>query len=255
MRVASRRAASRIAIGSLPPTALGERIACDGFAMVTDVIDESAMATLIEALSVPSAAGAIRGRGETYAIRNLLTDFPALRALAASPAVRGLVEPVLGPNCFAVRGILFDKTPGANWRVPWHQDLTIAVQARLDVAGYGPWSHKSGVTHVQPPVASLERMVAVRLHLDDCDGANGPLLVVPGSHCQGVLSREAVRRWREQVLPVACEVPRGGALLMRPLLLHASGPATRPGHRRVVHLEFAANALAGGLEWHCRVPS
>ncbi len=37
---------------------------------------------------------------------------------------------------------------------------------------------------------------------------------------------------------------------MRPLLLHASSPATAPAHRRVVHLEFAPAPLSGGLEWH-----
>jgi hypothetical protein len=42
---------------------------------------------------------------------------------------------------------------------------------------------------------------------------------------------------------------------MRPLLLHASSPAQRPGHRRVIHLEFAAGELPGGLEWHESAPS
>lgn len=36
---------------------------------------------------------------------------------------------------------------------------------------------------------------------------------------------------------------------MRPLILHASGSAQAPAHRRVIHLEFAAAALPGGLEW------
>lgn len=69
--------------------------------------------------------------------------------------------------------------------MPWHQDLTIAVQERLDVPGYGPWTVKAGVTHVQPPVAVLERMVAVRLHLDDCGAENGPVRVLRGSHRLG----------------------------------------------------------------------
>jgi len=46
-------------------------------------------------------------------VRNLL-DVPMIRGLARSSAVRSLMEPVLGPNCFAVRGILFDKADGAN---------------------------------------------------------------------------------------------------------------------------------------------
>jgi ectoine hydroxylase-related dioxygenase (phytanoyl-CoA dioxygenase family) len=213
------------------------------------VLDESTIAALTVALAAVGDDSTIRGHGDTYAIRNLL-DVPAVRALVASAEVRALVEPLLGPDAFAVRSILFDKTPAANWRVPWHQDLTIAVQARRDVPGYGPWSRKAGVPHVQPPVAILERMLTVRLHLDTCDAANGPLRVLAGSHRAGCLSRDAMRRWRDTVPAITCEVPRGGALLVRPLLLHASSPATQPGHRRVVHLEFAAAPLPGGLRWH-----
>ena len=42
----------------------------------------------------------------------------------------------------------------------------------------------------------------------------------------------------------------GGVLAFFPLLLHSSSPAARPGHRRVVHLEFAAATLPQGLEWY-----
>ena len=37
---------------------------------------------------------------------------------------------------------------------------------------------------------------------------------------------------------------------MRPLLLHASASGTALGHRRVIHLEYAAEALPEGLEWY-----
>jgi ectoine hydroxylase-related dioxygenase (phytanoyl-CoA dioxygenase family) len=227
---------------------LGEQLARDGFVVVPGVLCVAAIAALVEALAAASDGSSIHSGGGAYAVRNLL-DMPAVRALAGAAAVRALVAPVLGAGCFAVRGILFDKTPAANWRVPWHQDITIAVRARQEVPGYSPWSRKAGVVHVQAPAAVLAHMLTVRLHLDACEATNGPLLVLPGSHRAGFLSRDAIRRWRETTEPITCAVPRGGALLMRPLLLHASGPATRPGHRRVVHLEFAADPLPGGLEW------
>jgi ectoine hydroxylase-related dioxygenase (phytanoyl-CoA dioxygenase family) len=123
----------------------------------------------------------------------------------------------------------------------------------VDVPGYGPWSVKTGVAHVQPPVEVLRNMLTVRLSLDDCGPENGPLNLLPGSHAAGVLSAAQVARWRHTVTPVACHVPAGGALLMRPLILHASSEAALPGRRRVVHLEYAAGDLPGGLQWHDQV--
>jgi len=212
----------------------------DGFAVVPEVL---------EASGAGARAGSQR-RGSVYALRNLLGDVPEVAALADGPALRSLVAPVLGPGCFAVRGILFDKTPEANWNVVWHQDLSIAVRERRDVEGFGPWSEKAGVVHVQPPAAVLERMVTVRLHLDDCDESNGPLLVLPGSHRGGRLTAPEIQQQRAQIASVACPVPSGGALLMRPLLLHASSASQSPRHRRVIHLEYAAESLPGGLRWH-----
>jgi len=46
---------------------------------------------------------------------------------------------------------------------------------------------------------------------------------------------------------------RGTALVMRPLLLHASSSCAIPKSRRVIHLEFASAELPHGLDWHDRV--
>jgi ectoine hydroxylase-related dioxygenase (phytanoyl-CoA dioxygenase family) len=224
----------------------------DGFAVVEDVAPDEVIDALLPALANVEHEGAVARRGSVHAVRNLLEAVPQVRALARMPAVRALVEPVLGPGCFVVRGILFDKTPGANWKVAWHQDLTIAVREPRDAPGFGPWSEKAGIPHVQPPLEVLERMLTVRVHLDPCGPENGPVQVLPGSHAHGRLAPGDVARLRERGEPVPCTCGRGGALVMRPAILHASSPATRPGHRRVVHLEFAADDLPHGLEWHGR---
>ena len=223
----------------------------NGFAIVPSVLGTGDVSALADALSGPAGGTAVRARNDrVYAVRNLLATVPAVRQLAADPAVRRLVEPVVGPRAQVVRAILFDKTPGANWKVAWHQDLSIAVRDRREVAGFGPWSVKAGVVHVQPPADVLGRMLTVRLHLDDCGPDNGPLRVIPGSHRGGALTPGEVERWRATVPPVACCAAAGGAVLMRPLVLHASSAATAPGHRRVVHLEWSADPLPGGLAWH-----
>lgn len=222
----------------------------DGYAIVPDAVAPGVVAELVEAVEGLEPGGtAIDRGGRVYAMRDLLRAVPAVRRLADSEALRRLVGPVLGPGAFAVRGLLFDKTPEANWLVPWHQDLTIAVRERVEATGFGPWTVKGGVPHVRPPIDVLGRMLTVRVHLDASDAARGPLRVVPGSHASGRLDAGATRDWLDRVPAVPCLVPSGGALLMRPLLLHASSPADEPGHRRVVHLEYAADPLPGGVEW------
>jgi ectoine hydroxylase-related dioxygenase (phytanoyl-CoA dioxygenase family) len=229
---------------------LPSRLERDGFAIVPGVTEPATVGRLIQALENVSDSGSVRRRESVYGIRNLLDIVPEVRELAASRSVRALVEPVLGPDAFPVRGILFDKTPGANWNVVWHQDMTIAVQERRETPGFGPWSEKAGVTHVQPPPSILEGMLSLRLHLDTCDEDNGPLRVLPGSHRYGRLDAAATRQWRHEHPEVVCTVPTCGALLMRPLLLHASSDSRRPGHRRVIHIDFAAEDLPFGLRWH-----
>jgi ectoine hydroxylase-related dioxygenase (phytanoyl-CoA dioxygenase family) len=233
-----------------------EQLLRDGYALVPDVLTDEGCAALLAALVQEQRQGEagseMKRRDAVYALRNLL-DSAAVRELAQSAAIRALVEPILGPGCFAVRGILFDKTPDANWKVIWHQDLSIAVTEKREHPGFGPWSEKAGVVHVQPPVAVLERMLTVRLHLDACGANNGPLRVLAGSHVAGRFDATQIQQRRVEGTEVACLSPRGGALLMRPLILHASSQATEPAHRRVIHLEWAVEELPTGLQWQNRV--
>ena len=185
--------------------------------------------------------------GARHGLRNLLHTCPEVVVLAAD--LRHVVAPVLGAGAFPVRGIFFDKLPDATWEVGWHQDLSIAVAERIEAPGFGGWSVKQGVPHVQPPAAVLERMLTVRVHLDDCGEDNGPLRVLSGSHAHGRLNDEAIEKWKLLGEEVTCLVPQGGAVLLRPLLLHASSSARNPRHRRVIHIEYAAAALPHGLRW------
>lgn len=236
-----------MALSAAEQADLAAAVARDGWAVTPPVVPQLAVDRLVAEL------GATTGGAARAGVRDLFDRSPAVRALATSPAVRSVAEPVLGPACFAVRAILFDKSPGANWKVTWHQDLTIAVRERASVVGYGPWSAKGGVAHVQPPAELLERMLAVRVHLDDCGPANGPVRVLPGSHRVGRLSASAIDAWRAGAAAVDCLAERGAILAFRPLLLHASSPAAAAAHRRVVHLEFAAEELPAPLDWHVRV--
>ena len=216
-----------------------------GWGVTPPVISEPEVERLRDAV----APYAVEGRGGA---RNLL-EHEFVRELATRRTVRDIAVHILGEDCFAVRALLFDKTPNANWKVVWHQDLTIATQARAEVAGYGPWTEKAGVPHVQPPTVVLESMLAVRIHLDPCDEDNGPVRVIDGSHRFGRLSADAIDSLRQSHPEVDCTVQQGGVLAFRPLILHASAPAKTPNHRRVVHIEYASCDLSPPLEWHARV--
>lgn len=213
----------------------------DGFAVLERFVEGGVVDWLLAAMGAD-------GPGLRAGTRQCHQRVPAIAEFLGGETVRDWVDALL-PGGFPVRTILFDKTLETNWRVPWHQDLSIAVRDMRPVAGFGPWSVKEGVAHVQPPTPLLERMLTVRLHLDDCGPANGPLRVIPRSHLGGKLSAEGIAEWRRKGEVVDCVAPRGGAVVMRPLLLHSSSVATRPSHRRVLHVEFAAEALPPPLEW------
>lgn len=175
--------------------------------------------------------------------RNALS-WPWVQAVASDPRLK----PFVGEGK-PVRAILFDKTPGANWNLGFHQDRALALAERIEVDGFTGWSEKDGVPHAIAPAAVLERMISVRISLDDCDLTNGPLRVLPRTHLAGLIPRERVAELREQIEEVSCTVNAGGLVLMKPLLLHASSAATSPRHRRVLHIEFFHGDLPGGLRF------
>jgi ectoine hydroxylase-related dioxygenase (phytanoyl-CoA dioxygenase family) len=128
------------------------------------------------------------------------------------------------------------------------------VVARADVPGYGPWTIKAGVSHVQPPVRILERMLSVRIHLDDCEESNGALRVLPGTHLLGRLTPGQIAEQQRSVAAISCAMPAGGVMLMRPLLVHSSSSASQAVHRRVIHIDYATSPLDSGLRWPATAP-
>lgn len=231
-------------------------IARDGFSIFREFLDSETISRVLEALAnadIDDGASQRAGTGlytrtKAFGIRNLLNVVPFTRELADSTLCRSLVEPDLGPKARVVRGIYFDKHKDANWKVAWHQDLTIAVRERRDIDGYGPWSLKAGIHHVQPPVSVLENMLTLRIHLDHTDESNGALRVLPGTHRHGRLDASQISDFKQHQ-PITCSVSRGGALLMRPLLLHSSTAAVTPHHRRVLHFEYSSVELPSELRW------
>ena len=173
----------------------------------------------------------------------------AAAILAPNGALQRIATEILGGGANRVRAILFDKSADANWSAGWHQDRTIAVRERRETEGYGPWSVKGGAVHVEPPFDILRTMITMRAHLDDCDTDNAPLLIAPGSHRLGRVPVAEIDAAAERLGTACCLALAGDIWVYATAIIHASERAHRPRRRRVLQVDFSANALPGGLEW------
>lgn len=203
----------------------------NGYGIIPGVVSEFETRSLLNDLA---------GSGLPRAgIRHLMGN-PGVSRIAHTESVLGVVKAILGDGTIPFRATLFDKSPASNWLIMWHQDTALPLLDKKESEGWGPWSIKDGVTYAHAPAKALEKVLAVRLHLDDSKLHNGPLRILPGTHNAGVLTDEEVHKLSEKVQAVECPVPAGGAILMRPLVVHASSKSTSGEPRRVIHIEYAA---------------
>ena len=212
----------------------------DGAALFPAAVTAEAVASLRERLDP-----AIDGRPG----RRLPGDAATGDLLTAEGPVGRIAAGLLGAPARPVRAVLFDKTPEANWIVAWHQDRTICVRERVEVEGFAPWSTKDGLLHVAPPIAVLESMVTLRLHLDDCDDDNAPLKVALGSHRLGYVPAAQATSRAEALPPFVCHAKTGDVWAYSTPILHMSERSRSARRRRVLQVDYAAAALPGGLAW------
>ena len=178
-----------------------------------------------------------------------LAGIPQLtRLLEAGGAVGRVAARNAGVGAKPVRALLFDKSTTANWALGWHQDRTIAVEARREIAGFGPWTIKRGMPHVAPPFALLAAMTTLRIHLDDVPADNAPLLIAPGSH-RGLVREHDIDGEVAARGTCACLAVAGDIWAYATPILHASEAAARPARRRVLQVDYATGDLPGGLCW------
>ncbi len=218
--------------------------ATQGFALFERVLSAAQCDTLAEQFANVAMGSkgtrSLLSHGWCADLTTILRQQPSLAALIPS-------------SFMAVQCTYFEKSSANNWLVAIHQDLSIPVAQRVDHPDLKGWPKKEDTLYVQAPQSLLEQLVAVRVHLDDCAVSDGPLRVVPGSHLHGLLTPEEAVALRQAGTEVACTAPRGGALVLRPLLLHASSKSTGLSQRRVLHYLFGPSQLPLGLKWRCEL--
>ncbi|AWW00776.1 phytanoyl-CoA dioxygenase family protein [Arcticibacterium luteifluviistationis] len=184
---------------------------------------------------------------DLFAIRQLIKNVPELSDLMFNKKLTELITDLSASEYFLTKAIYFDKPSASNWFVAYHQDLSISVDKKVDLENYVNWTFKKGQYGVQPPIEILQDTITIRIHLDKTDKNNGALKVIPKSHLKGIVRADS-KDWNIEN-EFVCEVEKGGAMLMKPLTLHASSRTTNGKKRRVIHLEFNKHNLTEPLAW------
>jgi ectoine hydroxylase-related dioxygenase (phytanoyl-CoA dioxygenase family) len=223
-------------------------LSAKGFTVIEDIYNaDEIRAILAEIDRANSDKTTFRKTGDLFAIRQFLKEIPAINGIIFNNKLKAVIADFFGDDYFVVKSIYFDKPEKSNWFVAWHQDLTISVDRKVELPGYGPWTVKQNQFAVQPPLNILQNNFTIRIHLDDADEGNGALKVIPGSHLKEIYRPETID-WDIETETI-CSVKAGGIMIMRPLLLHASNRTTNNKSRKVIHLEFSNSELPDGISW------
>lgn len=194
-----------------------------------------------------SSRETFRKSTDLFAIRQFLRQVPQVVDHIFNDNLNAMIRRLFGEDYFIVKSIYFDKPETSNWYVSYHQDLTISVDRKLEINGFTNWTTKQNQFAVHPPLDILEGIFTVRIHLDDTDEHNGALRVIPKSHLKGIYKAETIDLALEG--ETSCNVPHGGVMVMKPLLMHSSSRTTNGKKRRVIHIEFSNTELPQGLQW------
>ena len=229
-------------------TNIKQELLGNGFTVIEQVFSEEELEAIIHSIEhADTSKATFRKSADLFAIRQFLKEVPQSLPFIFVEKLNSIIGNLFGKDYIVVKSIYFDKPGESNWFVSYHQDLTISVDKKVDMEGFGPWSVKQNQYAVQPPLHILESNFTIRIHLDDTDGDNGALRVIPTSHLKGVYRPDTIDWSKEK--EVTCNVPKGGVMFMRPLLLHASSRTTNNKKRRVIHIKFSNKSLPKPLHW------
>ncbi len=220
----------------------------NGYSVLADLYSDNEVSKILDCIENTEQNGSsFMKTKDLFAVRQLIKNVPKLTHLLFNKKLNELLSDISESEYFLTKAIYFDKPSESNWFVAYHQDLSITVNKKANLKNYSNWTFKKGQHGVQPPIKILEDTVTIRIHLDNTDKNNGALKVIPKSHLNGIVRADS-KDWNIEN-EFMCEVKKGGAMIMKPLTLHASSRTTNGKKRRVVHLEFNKHYLTEPLAW------
>ena len=224
----------------------------NGFSVMENIYSDEEIQNILTIIDqTDSSNETFRKTNDLFAIRQFLREIPTVIDLIFTENLKSVMKEIIGGDFFVVKSIYFDKPETSNWYVPYHQDLTISVDKKMEIKNFELWTTKQNQFAVQPPIEFLENITTIRIHLDDTDENNGALRVVPKSHLKKIYRPETID-WNKEIETI-CRVKKGGIMLMKPLTLHSSKRTTNNKKRRVIHIEFSNRELPNELKWAERI--
>lgn len=225
------------------------KIDTEGFTIINTVYTENEIEKLISLIENNTQnkeeSATFRKSQDLFAIRQFHKEIPETLPHIFNQNLKDVIETTFGEGYFITKSIYFDKPEKSNWFVAYHQDLTISVDKKVEIENFENWTIKQNQFAVQPPKEILENNFTIRIHLDNTTKDNGALKVINDSHSKGIVRVENLQTENETI----CEVEKGGIMIMKPLLFHASNKTTNNQRPRVIHIEFSNQILPDGLEW------
>lgn len=214
-----------------------------GWIVLPSLLDETEVSVLNDALDTLSRYDgpevAKDGSGAAHVVygMHLLDDRMAM--LARHPALVAAAEKILGKKFFVHQSrVNIKQTDGSI--VKWHQD-------------FGTYHRVDGLPTPEG--------IMIGIFLDDIDACNAPVMAMPGSHKQGIVSEasldsssedfETVSKYRYDITPdtlsdmakehgiEAITGPAGSVLLMDMTVVHGSTINITPLRRVILYLNVS----------------
>ena len=230
-----------------------KEIESEGFVIMENIYSIAEVENLISVIESVTEneikKSTFRQSQDLFAIRQFHKEIPEALKHIFTEKLNEIITATFGEDFFITKSIYFDKPEKSNWFVSYHQDLTISVDKKVALENFQNWTNKQNQFAVQPPIEILENNFTIRIHLDKTTKDNGALKVINKSHRNGISRIENLRLENETI----CEVDKGGIMVMKPLLFHASNKTTNNERRRVIHLEFSNTELPNELNWSEKV--
>lgn len=148
----------------------------DGYAQLRGVFGADEVATMRREIdAVFDACGAERVRDDKDEFRyEMLNRSAACQAAVSNAEILRVIEPLLGDDCHVIANTAWRNPPEFPGGM-WHCDAGPHIPRPSDV----PWDDR-----IPYPVFAI----ATHIYLQDCNRADGPTAVVPGSHRSGRLA-------------------------------------------------------------------